>query len=96
MGPTAALAQDTPDLEQEFCVTCLDMAPVGAIADEGAGASAGTGKGGGLYLFHDIIIRFLGNRVAFIDRYGYHNLAGGFHPYGWPRYSERQEANFGR
>ena len=56
------------------------MAVVGAITDQRAGTAAGAGKAGGFHLLHDIVIRFLGNRVAFTDRYGYHNLAGGLNP----------------
>ena len=56
------------------------MAAVGAITDQRTRTAAGAGKAGGLHLLHDIVIRFLGNRVAFTDRYGYHNLAGGPNP----------------
>ena len=80
MGTAADAAQDTPDFEEGLCTVCLDMAAVGAITDQGAGTAAGAGKAGGFHLLHDIVIRFLGNRVAFADRYGYHNLAGGLNP----------------
>ncbi|MCM1225169.1 MAG: hypothetical protein NC548_63030 [Lachnospiraceae bacterium] len=80
MGTAAYGAQDTPDPEKDLCPVCLDMAEVGAIADEGTQAAAGAGKACGFHLRHDIVIRFLGNRVAFTDRYGYHNLAGGLNP----------------
>ena len=87
MGEAAALAQDTPDYKRELCAVSLDMAAVGAIADAGAGTSAGTGQAEGFHPLYGIIIRFLGNRVAFTGRYGYHSLAGGLHPYGWPQCS---------
>ena len=82
MGAAAALAQDTPDDKRELCAVSLDMAAVGTIADEGAGAAAGTGKAESIKLIHVIIIRFLGNGVVFTDKYGYHSLAGGIHFYG--------------
>ena len=87
MGAAAALAQETTDDKRELCAACLDMAAVGAIADEGARASAGTGKAERIKLVHGIIIRFLGNGVVFTDKYGYHGLAGSIHFYGWPRCS---------
>ena len=59
MGTAADAAQDTPDFEERLCTVRLDMAAVGAIADQGAGAAAGAGKAGGLHLLHDIVIRFL-------------------------------------
>lgn len=80
MGTAAYGAQDTLDSEKDLCPVCLDMAVVRAITDEGAQAAAGAGKAGGLHQLHEIVIRFLGNRVAFTDRYGYHNLAGGLNP----------------
>ena len=80
MGAAADAAQDTPDFKKKLCTVCLDMAAVGAITDQRAGTAAGAGKAGGLRLIHDIVIRFLGNRVAFTDRYGYHNLADGLDP----------------
>ncbi len=36
MGAAAVLTQDTPDDKRKLCAVCLDMAAVGAIADEGA------------------------------------------------------------
>lgn len=96
MGAATGLAQDTPDDKRELCTISLDMAAIGAIADAGTGTAAGTGQAEGFHPLHDIIIRFLGNRVAFIDRYGYHSLAGGLHPYGRPWCFERQEADCGR
>ncbi len=82
MGTPTVLAQDTLNGKEELCAFSLDMTAVGAVADTGTGTAAGTGEAGWLQPFHSIIIRFLENRVAFIDRYGYHNLAGGLHPYG--------------
>lgn len=87
MGVAAALAQDTPDDKRELCAVSLDMAAVGAIADEGTRAATGTGQAERINLIHGIIIRFLGNGVAFTEKYGYHSLAGGIHFYGCPRCS---------
>ena len=66
------------------------------MADQGAGAAAGAGKLRGINGFHEVIIRFLGNGVAFIAQYGYHNLNGGIHPSGCPRCFWKAGANFGR
>lgn len=77
MGTAAAAAQDTPDFQPAYGAISLDITMVGAITDQGSGAAASAGKLGRFYRFHELIIRFLRNRVAFIDQYGYHNLAGG-------------------
>ena len=95
MGVAADAAEDTLDFEEELCTAGLDMAVVGAMAEQGAGTAAGAGKAGRVHLVYGIVIRFLKNRVAFADKYGYHNLAGGSDPKGWPQCSERQEADFG-
>ena len=95
MGVAADAAEDTLDFEEELCTAGLDVAVVGAMADQGAGTAAGAGKAGGVHLVYGIVIRFLKNRVAFADKYSYHNLAGGSAPKGEPQCSERQEAYFG-
>ena len=87
MGAAAVPAQDTLYLKRELYAVSLDMAAVGAIADKGAGTAAGAGEQAWLNMFHEIIVRFLGEGVAFTDRYGYHSFTGGLHPYGWPRCS---------
>ena len=81
MGASAVSAQDTLYMERELPAVSLDMTAVGTVSDTGAGTSAGTGKTGELHPLKEVIIRFLRNRVAFTDRYGYHGLAGGHHPY---------------
>ena len=82
MGVAADAAEDTLDFEEELCTAGLDVAVVGAMADQGAGTAAGAGKAGWVHLVYGIVIRFLKNRVAFADKYGYHNLAGGSDPKG--------------
>lgn len=77
MGAAAAAAQDTLDFQPAYGAICLDITVVEAIADQGSGVAASAGKLGRFYRFHEFIIGFLRNRVAFIEQYGYHNLAGG-------------------
>ena len=82
MRVAADAAEDTLNFEERLAAAGFDVAVVGAMANQGAGTAAGAGKAGGVHLVHGIVIRFLKNRVAFADKYGYHNLAGGSDPKG--------------
>lgn len=96
MGAAAALAQETTDDKRELCAACLDMAAVGAIADEGARASAGTGKAERIKLVHGTIIRFLGNGLFSLTNTVIMVLLAAFIFMDGHGVHKRQEADFGR
>lgn len=72
MGMAAYTADDPADMEPQVRFTGFDGAVIVTVNRETSGMAAGTGESVELEGIYHIIINFLRNRIAKIDRYSYH------------------------
>ena len=72
MGMTAFPADDPADMEPQVTVPGFHGPVIVTVNGKATGMSAGTGKPVELEGIYHIIINFLRNRIAKIDRYSYH------------------------
>ena len=72
MGMAALIAYDPADMETQATVPGFHGPVIVTVDGETSGMPAGTGKLVKLEGINHIIINFLRNRIAIIDRYSYH------------------------
>lgn len=72
MGVPTLTADDPADMETQVTVPGFHGPVIVTVNGETAGMSTGTGKSVELEGIYHIIINFLRNRIAKIDRYSYH------------------------
>jgi len=72
MCVSALTADDPADMETQVRVARFHSAVIVTVNGEASGMSAGTGEPVELEGIYNIIINFLRNRIAKIDRYSYH------------------------
>ena len=69
---TTSLADDPADMEKQVTIPGFHGSVIVTVNGKASGMTAGTGKPVELKGIYHIIINFLRNRIAKIDRYSYH------------------------
>ena len=72
MGMSAFPADDTADMKPQVTIPGFHCPVIVTVNGKATGMTAGTGKHVKLEGIYHIIINFLRNRIAKIDRYSYH------------------------